>query len=352
MINENIVATSLIFLAGLGRIPRIVERWKAPFLRGAGWFFGVEVAPDFEAGAGASILRRYRLQLFLPWAIELPIVATLLLTGHARYVAIVIAAMTLLTRVNYYAARMMAEGRARKFELCAIQTQSSSTISLSLRPRILRDYTNPWIEIAIAVGIGGSLAWIGVRYLTSGDWHLVRQPFCLTLVYIYLQAGFLLLKRGIIRARYAAPAGDTAQHLAWRESLRRLSAAVCDYSRILFALGPIAIDGFAFRTWENSGVRMAATGAFMTVFAILTWLEWKRRREYLDVARRTRPAKLLAMPDLPDPVRIVCFQPARPALLLCGSNGYSLNLASAAVKSAGLYVAGCALLCFTIRLIA
>src|SRR5882762_10882616 len=101
-------------IAAVGRIPRIVERWKAPFLNGPGWFFGVQVPPDFLEHGGRAILTRYRQRLFLPWVIEFPLSAVLFFTGHKFSILMVVMVMTLLTRLNYYADRQWAENRVRR----------------------------------------------------------------------------------------------------------------------------------------------------------------------------------------------------------------------------------------------
>jgi len=61
------------------RWPRIRERWVAPLIRGSEWFFDVPVPPEFLNGQGRNILRDYRFRLFIPWAIEIPILAAILL---------------------------------------------------------------------------------------------------------------------------------------------------------------------------------------------------------------------------------------------------------------------------------
>jgi len=72
--------------------------------------------------------------------------------------------------------------------------------------------------------------------------------------------------------------------------------------------------------------------------------EWRRRRQYLEVARQTRPANFLVLPDTRNAGGLVCFRPSLPVLLLNGPNGYALNLASAPARMAGLHVAGYAAL--------
>ena len=348
--NENQITFLICMFAWIMRVPRLVERWKAPLLRGHEWFFSVEVPSDFLAGPGIGILRSYRARLFLPWAVELPILAALLLTGRARYIILLIAGMGILTRLNYYAALAAAEKQARVFEVAAAAAPVS-TISLSLEPRTLRAYTTPWFEAVIILSIAGPLAWLGYRYATVHDWQLIRRPLAQILFYAYMQAGLLLLKCGLVRARYAAPAANADQHLAWRESLRRLSTTICDYSRVL-----VGATSFAVTILSSLPVKRETQQTISVLFlfgggAILTYLVWRRRLQHLEVARRTRPAKLLTTPDIDGPVRVICFQPSLPMLLLAGPNGYAVNLASAAAITTGLYLAGYGLLWMCMKLV-
>jgi hypothetical protein len=346
-VTENQIVWWLYAFAIATRIPRIVERWRAPLLRGPGWFFNVEAAPDFLEGSGGAILRRYRRRLFLPWAIEVSVCAALLLDGRNLYAMGLIGlimAVTLLTRLNYIAARRAAENQARRFELPGA-SHPVSVVALSLHPRTLGDYTNPWIEAAIALALGGSLAWLGYRYAAWPDWQLVRGPFAATVMYIYLQGGVLLIKRAIVRARCVAPADNASQYLAWRDSLRRLATAMCDYVRLVLAFGAVAFDiQSVTNPWAGSAAQRTTTLAVLLAGGLATAYQWRRRVQYLEVARRTRPANFLVLADVQDTGSPVCFRPALPVLLLNGPNGYALNLASAAVKATGLYLAGFATL--------
>src|SRR5689334_13139476 len=172
--SENQILVLLCFVVVVTRIPRIVERWKAPLLRGPEWFFNVQVATDFLKGPGTAILHNYRWRLFIPWAIEVPICAAILAAGLNRtYILWVILGITLFTRLNYYAARKAAEDQAR----CIAGTVANETpvaVALSLQPRTLREYMNPWIEAAIVLAMSGSVAWLAYRYATTSDWRVLR----------------------------------------------------------------------------------------------------------------------------------------------------------------------------------
>ena len=342
--NENQIIFLFCVFAVVTRIPRIVERWKAPLLRGPDWFFNVQTQPGFLKGPGSAILNLYRWQLFVPWAIELPIFLAFLITGHNRYIIPLIAVVTLFTRLNYYLDRKRAEDRARRFEVLSA-TAPAASVALSLQPRTLRQYTKPWVEAVIALALLGSLAWLGYRYRLTSDWHLLRRPLTSTIMAIYLQAGLLLVKLAFIRARSVAPAENAEQYLAWRDSLRRLSTTLCDYARVMLAfIPPIAALQSVTASWKGSREQSATGFCILAGCAIITWYEWRHRIHYLEVARRTKPANFLIRPDLPEQAPPLCFRPAVPMFLLSRPGGYALNLASAPAKVAALYLAGYAAL--------
>lgn len=326
----------------LGRVPRIAERWKAPLLNGPGWFFGVEVPIGFEHQAGRAILVRYRARLFLPWAVELPIALALFLTGHIASVFVLVTAMTLLTRLAYYANRNAAENAARQYRIPA-SSSPTATVCLSLAPRSLRDYTNAWMETAIAILLAGSMACLTYAGLRAGDWHPLRGAWVLILLAIYVQFGLLLMKRAFVRARSAAPAENADAYMNWRESLRRLSARVCDCLRLGLVL-PVALASTSFLFEGSAPIQDLALGIAIVVVFLLGYYEWRSRLAHLKVAREAKPVELLVRPDTSSLDTVICFRPSLPILLLRGPNGYALNLGSAPVRTAALYFAGCAAL--------
>lgn len=335
----------LYLFAFVMRVPRIVERWKAPMLRGPQWFFGAAVPADFLAGPGRVILRNYRWRLGIPWAIEIPVLAAILLLGGNKIaILVVLFVITLFTRFNYYAARQWAENRARAFG-APVSAEPVFAVTLSLEERSLSAYTERWVEAAIVLLAGASIGWLARLYAAPVDHHLLRVVVGFTAVSMYGQVGLLLLKRAIVHSRSAAPADDPEQYLAWRDGLRRIATTGCDYSRLSLALMPLLMDLQISATPANRGaaqVVVYAAVAGLTLFGIV-W-EWRRRLHYLEVAKRTKPAKFLVMPQISEVGRFVCFRPSFPALLLNGPSGYALNLASGAARVAGLYVAGFAAL--------
>lgn len=330
----------LWLIASIGRIPRIVERWKSPFLNGPGWFIGVQVPPGFYDETGRAILARYRLRLFIPWVFEIPSVVLLLATGHTLAVLWLICIVTLLTRFIFYANRKAAEDDARRFEIPGT-APSVAAVSLSLRPRSLKDYTKPWIEALIILALLGSVGSLGYASMRSRGWGAMRQPWTVTLIYIYLQFGALLAKRAFVRARSAAPASNTEKYLIWRESLRRLSTSLCDYVRLLLITPPVIVAVASLTSrWDASAEKLAITALVFVITPVIMWYEWRKRQQHLEVARITKSRELFIPPDTMDRAKLLCFNRSSPALLLKAPNGYALNLASAPARTAALYVAG------------
>jgi hypothetical protein len=322
----------IYILIAILRIPRLKERWIAPLMRGREWFFDVAVAPDFLKGPGAALLRYYRWRLFIPWAIEGAILGTLWLTGrnNAVNILLLISGIALFTRFNYYAARIATENRTRQFERPDAQ-QPASNVVLSLEPRTLRGYTYWWVEAGIVLALAAAAVWLA--YLPPS----VRPRIInLLIVNVYLQAGMLLVKRGLIRSSGAAPADNVEQYLAWRESLRRFTTLTCDLIRFLLTLQPLMALAFV----AGGPARFIALPVFFGVSLAAVGVGWWIRLAHLKVARRTRPAKFPLLPAAQKARGVVGFWPSLPILLLRTANGYALNLASAPVQIAGLYFAG------------
>jgi hypothetical protein len=217
------------------------------------------------------------------------------------------------------------------------------SVCLSLQPRSLRDYTNLWMEVAIAVPLLGSIAYLSYASIRGGDWHPLRGAWMLILVAIYFHVGLLLMKRGFVRARSAAPAENADAYMNWRESLRRLSTTICDCLRLSMVL-PLIVAGVSFVFEGSAAIQRWALAVAALSMIPLGWYEWRARLAHLNLARNAKPVELLVRPDTSRLDTVICFRPSLPILLIRGPNGYALNLASAPARTAALYFAGCAML--------
>jgi hypothetical protein len=325
-----------------GRLPRIWERWPAPLMRGAEYFFDVAVLPEFSDGPGVAILRRYRVRLFIPWLVEGAILGALWLAGLLTplNIGMVVFLITLFTRLNYYAARISAENHARRYE-CPVASQPVANLALSLEPRTLAAYTNWYVELGIVLAFALPAVWLAVLSTTSFDASIIRRLIRVLILFLYLQAGSLLIKRGVVHAGAVAPADNPEQYLAWRDSLRRFTTTVCDMFRLMIAFPPVLLVAIIA---GGQTFREAALPSFFAFCIAAGVYEWRRRLKHLEVTRRTRPAKLPLLPGAEKMRGLFCFSPSLPVLLLRTANGYALNLASAPVPIAGLYMVGFACL--------
>src|SRR5579871_2696557 len=217
-----------------GRLPRIRERWSAPLLRGSDFFFDIAVPPEFSSGPGVAILRRYRARLFIPWLAEGAILGALWMAGMFTlpYIGAVVCLLTLLTRFNYYAARISAENQARRYERPEA-SQPVATLAFSLQPRTLADYTNWYVEFAIVLAFALPAGWLALLSTTPFDPNIIRRLTGVLILFIYLQAGSLLIKRGVVHSGSLAPADNPEPYLAWRDSLRRFTTNMCDVFRLM-----------------------------------------------------------------------------------------------------------------------
>jgi hypothetical protein len=296
----------------------------------------VAVPLDFLQGPGAAILRNYRWRLFIPWGIEGLTLAALWLTGHVSEVSILImiSAITLFTRFNYYAARIVIENRTRLFERPEA-SQPASNVVLSLQPRTLAAYTGWWVEAGIILALSAAAIW-SVFLPATNNPAIQRRLLSMMVIDVYAQAGLLLIKYGIIRSGGAAPVDNVEEYLAWRESLRRFTTGFCDLTRLLFSLKPLLVISVIV----GGSTLLAAEIGFVIVSIAAIGLGWRSRLAYLKVASRTRPAKFPLLPAAQEARGPVGFWPSLPVLLLKTANGYALNLASTQVGIASLYSVG------------
>ena len=107
-------------------------------------------------------------------------------------------------------------------------------------------------------------------------------------------------------------------------------------TRLMFAVQPILALGFL----AGGTARWLAWIASAAATLVIIVYEWRSRWKHLEVARRTKPARLPLLLDLEQTRSVLGFWPSLPLLLLKTANGYALNLASVPVRIAGLYFAG------------
>ena len=352
-INQTFTQQAVIFyvLFWIIRINGCVRRWRQPLLRGPEWFFSVHVQPGFYSGAGKKILHRYWMRIFIPFAVDIPLAIVIFVSGHLQLMMWLILGLTALVHINHLFSVDLAERQARR--LAAVEDeQPVSSLMFSLIPRRLRDYSNPKLEIALALSVVIALAWLTRYYVAGPEHHNWRLVFGRPALLLYIQAGLLVLKRGIVGWRTPIPQEHADDHLKVREETRKFYIKVIDWQRICTTAAllfwPVLLRTSPpqwkalFNLWFISWIGIA--------IALTIWIELERKR-LRDLDGRTRPAKL---PDFlgesGNSRWPVCYEPSAPMLVLKGVHGYSLNLANTFAQTGAAYLAGLIALIAVLRL--
>src|SRR5271154_4770735 len=339
----------LLFLAA--RIRGCFRRWQQPLLRGPEYFFDVPVPPGFAAGAGRKILQHYRMRMFIPFVLDIPIAITIFIPGYVQYFIWLLLAQMALTHVNHVFSVDIAERQARKFATAETE-QSVASLVLSLKTRRLRDYSNLKLETAIALSTVIAIAALVRYYVAAPEHHDVRLVFGGFAVLLYTQLGFLFAKWVIVAWRTPVPQAQAEEHLAAREEARKLYLQVCDWSRInstvMLLLYPVLLYASPVNRGRYLSILFIAALAVAVLLAI--WQEF-RRKQVLAAALRARPIKL---PELLSPAERLrwplCYQPSAPMLVLKGARGYSLNLANNMAQFGAAYLVGFVALVAALRI--
>jgi hypothetical protein len=339
--NEHLIILYLFFEAA--RLRGSVRRWRQPLLRGPEWFFNVHVQPGFYTGAGKKILDRYRLRIFLPFAIDIPVAAAIFLSGRLPWLSALVIGLTAFIHIHHVNSVARAERQARPFAV-AEDEQPVASMAFSLKPRRLRDYSDPGIEWALGLGSLAALVWLVRYYFAAPEHHNLRMVFGTPLFYLYTQLGILFAKRVIVAWRTPVPQAHAEEYLEAREQTRRYYLLFCDLNRAVLTAGllfwPILLSLPPARINQLRSIWFAVWMVAVLVSAV--WVEIQRKR-LVEVSLRARPVK---MPDFMGESELarwpMCYQPSVPMLVLKGARGYSLNLANTLIRMGAAYMAGMA----------
>jgi len=339
-------------LWGAARIRGTIRRWNQPLLRGPDWFFDVHVKPGFYTGPGREILRRYRMRIFISYAIEIPLGILVFVSGHLGYFLPLIMGIAAFIHAFHMFTVNMAEREAAPFAVDEPE-QEVATFALSLKARRLRDYTNPRVEWTIVLSLAVAFALLVRYYFSAPEHHDFRMVFGVAIFWFYAQLGFLLAKQVIVAWRTPIPQSQVEEHLAAREEARKLYLRVCDRSRILLALATLSWPLLLSAPRGSQG-RVATVWLLVVLVVGVVMGVWQeiRRKRMLAVTLRARPVKL---PDLLGKAEAlhwpVCYQPSAPMAVLKSVHGYSLNLANQLTQLGAAYVAGLVVLMAVLRLV-
>ena len=311
--------------------------WRAPLKDGEGKFLGIEVEPGFYRQAGAILLRRYRVWLVAPLALEALILMWLILSGRwvlAIYEQIP-AMVTLIIWLNFTRFQFMARAR---LSVAAAPAQSTHGVKLSLAPRRLRDHTN-WTVETVIIGLTAlTILWLAAHWL---GWFPERPNGRLlkTAVFIlYMQLGVLLLKVVFVRWRMKYPVRRVEDYRRWREAWLSYHLRVFDAFRLLLAFALYGL--FAFRTFKSwwGAEQVNPPGLALALVSLTAYVFYcVREQRRLDVvAREIKPIELIK--EYPPPSAepegrflaggLFYLNRDNPVILARSPQGLAINLAN------------------------
>jgi hypothetical protein len=295
------------------RINGCVRRGRQPLLRGPEWFFHVHVPPDFYAGAGKRLLRRYWIRMMIPFAVDVPIATWIILSGRLVLLNWLVVGLCALIHINHLISVDLAERQALAFAV----SEPGAALVVSLTPRRLRHYANFKVELVLVLTTVCALIW---RHDLRASWKVAAF-----LVYVHL--GLVYLKHLIVAWQAPVPREQAEAHIAVREAKRKYYLATIDWNRGVLTMALVA-GSMDFVVW-------------MSIAVIATIVIEIKRRQLVKLSLRARPVR---MPDLLRQAEIarwpVCYQPSAPLLMLKGARGYSINLANTCALIGLAYVAG------------
>lgn len=337
--NQSLVIVYILFWAV--RINGCVRRGRQPLLRGPEWFLNVPVRPDFYAGAGRRVLRRYWMRMFIPFAVDLPVATAIFLSGQRSLLPWLILGLCALIHINHVVSVDLAERQAQPWALPEAG-QPVASMALSLEPRRLRDYTNWTWELALVLSTIVAFSWLVRDYLAAPKLHSPLLVFGVPALMLYLQAGFLFAKRIVVEWRTPVPQSQAAEHLEAREETRKHYLQQIDWHRAAASASALFWPMLINTSRTNHDRLLGAWLSVWMIIAIAAGVRVEIRRKQLRaLALRARPVKL---PDLLHQSELarwpVCYQPSAPMLLLKGARGYSLNLANRVAPLGAAYLTG------------
>jgi hypothetical protein len=338
-------------LWGASRIRGCFRRWQQPLLRGPEWFFNVQVQPGFYDGAGAKLLRAYRLRMLSTLAIDIAGATAIFISGrNVLFLSWFLLAMTAFIHVFHMFSVDLAERQARTYAVPEAE-QPVAAVAISLKTRRLRDYSNRNLEIAMAVSSIAAITWLVRYYLATPEHHDLRLVFGLPALVLYTQTGFLFAKQVVVAWRTPVPEILAEEYLEAREATRQFYLNVCDLAR---AMNSVALLLWPVMLSVSPASRMRVVllwlaGWMAVSVAAGVWQEMKRKR-LLTVTLRARPMRLPEFMGSTAPSWLLCYQPSAPMLVLKGARGYSLNLANRLAFQGAAYLGGWAALLVLFRM--
>jgi uncharacterized membrane protein len=314
--------------------------WRLPLKHGEEFFFAQRVGPGFYRDAGSSLLQRYHFCLFVPLALDAPVVVWLAATQRLvpLFMEQWLAMIATLVIYNIMAVHFSSRATA----MVGNQLDEPPTaVQLSMSPRRLRDHTNWTIEAAIWAMISLALVLLARGYTfapadgESRDLSDVLQGVAVPIWILYLQFGLMLLKVVFVRWRMPLPARRTEDFRRWRSAWLSYHLKIFDAIRMLCAV--LLLSGTAFKlgyhTWSRASLMIAVPGWALVVLVYAIYITRERRRLAV-VEREVKPIELVKeFPRRPVPDGcffgggLLYFNRDNPVVIVRSAQGIAINLA-------------------------
>jgi uncharacterized membrane protein len=255
-----------------------------PTLGGERTLFGIVLKNDDFQTYGFPILRKYRRDLLIGAVGSL---IGLYLLGRLSANSLVVA---------YIAATFGILFSLFKYQRQTWRLRDKRTISRlasPLKPRLLRDFSNLWLETAVILLPVAPFAVLAFYYphlpnIVPIHWNIAGEAdgwaqknfssvFFLPVLAAYLQVFWIILKQDIIRARFRVPAEQAEQVLSLKEISLQASVGMVDWCRLfcgvllgtvsLLILSPVVspsvTSALNISTWANLILLLAGMAFYM-----------------------------------------------------------------------------------------
>ncbi len=326
----------IYFLVVAMRVYSFRRRWDMPVLHGPHYFYRIHVSEGFYEGAGRKLLRIYRTLVLWPFLAELAIFAVLMFRqNYDGLTGLCVAAMLAMV-LNQRLVLAILSRSARKFEEKEIDP-APAAISLSLNPRRLADYTNPIFEIILASAITLTLVFLAQMH----------APMAPSLILLYLQVGFLLVKKATVDWRAAAPLENSEIYLEVRERRRKLLLFACDFYRGMAGL--VMIKQAVYQLTTDARWHWTLRYLFLAVMIACVCFAAVKSNELYAMYRKLKPSRDRKRLSVPNPGGFLAggllyFDPDNPAIFVQGPRTVALNAGNHRLLLGATYLIGLMLL--------
>lgn len=217
-----------------------------PVMRSEEAFFGVRVSADFYRAEGQRLLRRYRFWLLM-LLVEIEVIGLLVSLYRAELPLARIASIPLLL-LSATILYILFYRQVKPYALA----EEESRFASSLKRRHLSEYTNLYLEAAVlcltvlpTLFLVYYYPQLPERIPVHWDWRGVPDGwarksfgtvFALSLMLLYMQGLFLLVKHGLLTVKMTLPVEGAAEYARGKEEFLTNVMKMMDWARLMVAI--------------------------------------------------------------------------------------------------------------------